>query len=224
MSEAVPAEIKIVIPQLIVGLGNPGNKYAQTRHNVGFEAIDHLAKRWQITLSDHKKFQGIAGEGLTGQQKIRLLKPQTFMNLSGQSVRAVLDWYKLDPTTVLVIYDDLDLPLGKLRMRLAGSAGGHNGMKSIISHLGTQAFPRLRIGIGKSQDETIGHVLGKFAVAEAPIIREVLELSSDAVQLALRQGVEKSMSLYNSRSIATFSTPRQGLDTNPNISPSPSSK
>jgi peptidyl-tRNA hydrolase, PTH1 family len=102
---------------------------------------------------------------------------------------------------VLVIYDDLDLPLGKLRMRLSGSAGGHNGMKSIISHLGTQAFPRLRLGIGKSQDETIGHVLGKFAIAEAPIVQEVLKLSSDAVQLALRQGVEKSMSLYNGRSV-----------------------
>jgi peptidyl-tRNA hydrolase, PTH1 family len=202
MSEDVKEEVKIIIPQLIVGLGNPGSKYAQTRHNVGFDVIDHLAKRWQITLSDQKRFQGIAGEGLTGQQKIRLLKPQTFMNLSGQSVRAVLDWYKLDPTAVLVIYDDLDLPLGKLRMRLAGSAGGHNGMKSIISHLGTPAFPRLRLGIGKSQDETIGHVLGKFAATEAPIVREVLELSSDAVQLALRQGIEKSMSLYNGRSVA----------------------
>jgi peptidyl-tRNA hydrolase, PTH1 family len=201
MSEEVPVEAKMVIPQLIVGLGNPGSKYAQTRHNVGFDAIDHLAKRWQITLSDQKRFQGIAGEGLVGQQKIKLLKPQTFMNLSGQSVRAVLDWYKLDPTAVLVIYDDLDLPLGKLRMRLAGSAGGHNGMKSIISHLGTPAFPRLRLGIGKSQDETISHVLGKFAAAEAPIVREVLELSSDAVQLAMRQGIEKSMSLYNGRSV-----------------------
>jgi peptidyl-tRNA hydrolase, PTH1 family len=201
MSEEVPVETQIVIPQLIVGLGNPGSKYAQTRHNVGFDAIDHLAKRWQITLSDQKRFQGIAGEGLVGQQKIKLLKPQTFMNLSGQSVRAVLDWYKLDPTAVLVIYDDLDLPLGKLRMRLAGSAGGHNGMKSIISHLGTPAFPRLRLGIGKSQDETISHVLGKFAAAEVPIVREVLELSSDAVQLAMRQGIEKSMSLYNGRSV-----------------------
>jgi peptidyl-tRNA hydrolase, PTH1 family len=201
MSEDIKEEVKIIIPQLIVGLGNPGSKYAQTRHNVGFDVIDHLAKRWQITLSDQKRFQGIAGEGIAGQQKIRLLKPQTFMNLSGQSVRAVLDWYKLDPTAVLVIYDDLDLPLGKLRMRLAGSAGGHNGMKSIISHLGTPAFPRLRLGIGKSQNETIGHVLGKFAAAEAPIVREVLELSSDAVQLALRQGIEKSMSLYNGRSV-----------------------
>ncbi len=202
MSEAIKEEVKIIIPQLVVGLGNPGSKYAQTRHNVGFEAIDHLAKRWQINLSDQKRFQGIAGEGLTGQQKIRLLKPQTFMNLSGQSVRAVLDWYKLDPTAVLVIYDDLDLPLGKLRLRLSGSAGGHNGMKSIISHLGTQAFPRLRIGIGKSRDdETIGHVLGKFAATEAPIVRAALELSSDAVQLAVRQGVEKSMSIYNGRAI-----------------------
>jgi PTH1 family peptidyl-tRNA hydrolase len=200
------AAINIVIPQLIVGLGNPGAKYDKTRHNIGFEAIDRLAQCWQITLSDHKKFQGIAGEGLVGTQKIRLLKPQTFMNLSGQSVRAVVDWYKIDPTAVLVIYDDMDLPLGKLRMRLSGSAGGHNGMKSIVSHLGTQAFPRLRLGIGKSQDETIGHVLGKFAVAEQPIVQEVLRLSSDAVNLALREGVEKSMSLFNSKSVAAPAT------------------
>jgi peptidyl-tRNA hydrolase, PTH1 family len=196
---------ELVMPQLIVGLGNPGTKYAQTRHNVGFDLIDILAKRWQISLSDRKQFQGIYGEGIGGNNtKIKLLKPQTFMNLSGQSVRATLDWFKLSPESVLVVYDDLDLPLGKIRLRLSGSAGGHNGMKSIISHLGTQNFPRVRIGIGQSTGEkdTIAHVLGKFSKAETIVIDEVIYLVNDAIEMSLKQGVEKAMSLYNSKSIA----------------------
>jgi PTH1 family peptidyl-tRNA hydrolase len=196
-----------VIPQLIVGLGNPGPKYDRTRHNVGFEIVDVLAQRWQISLSEQKKFQGILGEGIgSGSQKVRLLKPQTYMNNSGQSIRAVVDWYKLPPESVLVIYDDMDLPVGKLRMRLSGSAGGHNGMKSTIAHLGTQAFPRLRIGIGSVREaerdrDTVSHVLGKFSPQEAPIVAEVIQLAADAVELSLRQGVEKAMSLYNNRSV-----------------------
>jgi peptidyl-tRNA hydrolase, PTH1 family len=190
-----------IFPQLIVGLGNPGAKFDRTRHNIGFDLLDRLANRWQIPLTDQKKFQGIAGEGFAGNKRVKLLKPQTFMNLSGQSVRAMLDWYKLTPGEVLVLYDDLDLPLGKLRIRLSGSAGGHNGMKSIISHLGTNTFPRLRMGIGKTDDETISHVLGKFSVAEAPIVDEVLHLAADAVELAIRAGIEQSMNKYNSRSV-----------------------
>jgi peptidyl-tRNA hydrolase, PTH1 family len=195
---------ELVIPQLIVGLGNPGVKYAQTRHNIGFDLVDSLAKRWQISLTDRKQFQGIYGEGFaSNNSKIRLLKPQTFMNLSGQSVRATIDWFKLPPESVLVVYDDLDLPLGKIRLRLSGSAGGHNGMKSLISHLGTQKFPRVRIGIGKStgDKDTISHVLGKFAPNEHPIVDEVIYLGNDAIEMSLKQGVEKAMSLYNSRSI-----------------------
>ena len=195
---------ELVIPQLIVGLGNPGNKYAQTRHNVGFDLVDFLAARWRISLSNSKQFQGIYGEGNGGHNaKIRLLKPQTFMNLSGQSVRAAVDWFKLPPESVLIVYDDLDLPLGKIRLRLSGSAGGHNGMKSIISHLGTQNFPRVRIGIGKSSGEkdTISHVLGKFAQSEVPIVGDVIYLVNDAIELGLKQGIEKSMSLYNSKTI-----------------------
>ncbi len=194
----------IIVPQLIVGLGNPGTKYAQTRHNVGFDLVDILAKRWQIGLSDRKQFQGIYGEGFgLHNAKIRLLKPQTFMNLSGQSVRATIDWFKLTPESVLVVYDDLDLPLGKIRLRLSGSAGGHNGMKSIISHLGVQNFPRVRIGIGKSAGEkdTISHVLGKFSGVETPIVSEVIYLVNEAIEMSLKQGMEKAMSLYNSRSI-----------------------
>jgi peptidyl-tRNA hydrolase, PTH1 family len=195
---------ELIIPQLIVGLGNPGTKYDRTRHNVGFDIIDSLAKCWQISLSDRKQFQGIYGEGLgSNNAKIRLLKPQTFMNLSGQSVRATIDWFKLPPASVLVVYDDLDLPLGKIRLRLSGSAGGHNGMKSIISHLGTQDFPRVRIGIGKSvgEKDTISHVLGKFSPIETPIVSEIIQLVNDSIEMSLKKGVEQAMSIYNSRSI-----------------------
>ncbi len=196
---------ELVIPQLIVGLGNPGIKYEHTRHNVGFDLVNLLAKRWQISLGDRKQFQGVYGEGISSNNtKIRLLEPQTFMNLSGQSVRATLDWFKLAPESVLVVYDDLDLPLGKIRLRLSGSAGGHNGMKSIISHLGTQKFPRVRIGIGQStgDKDTIAHVLGKFSKAETVVVNEVIYLVNDAIEMSLKQGVEKAMSLYNSRSIS----------------------
>ncbi len=125
------------------------------------------------------------------------------MNRAGEAMRAVVDWYKLSPAAVLTIYDDMDLPVGRLRMRLAGSAGGHNGMKSAIAHLNTQDFPRLRLGIGQSDPErdTIAHVLGKFAPDELKIVREILELAADAVELSARQGVAKAMSLYNGRSV-----------------------
>lgn len=135
MKEAA-TEPALVIPQLIVGLGNPEPKYDQTRHNIGFAAVDALARSWQIALSENRKFQGVFGEGRGPKaDKIRLLKPLTYMNRSGQAIRAVTDWYKLPPESVLVIYDDMDLPLGKIRLRLSGSAGGHNGMKSAIAHL-----------------------------------------------------------------------------------------
>jgi peptidyl-tRNA hydrolase, PTH1 family len=199
------AQLKPAPISLIVGLGNPGPKYDRTRHNIGFDLIDRLAKRWQISLTEQKRFQGELGEGLVAGQRIRLLKPNTFMNKSGQSVRAVLDWYKLEPQQVLVLYDDMDLPVGKLRIRLSGSAGGHNGMKSLIAHLGTQDFPRLRVGISKATEtgvakDTISHVLGKFAPEELRILPEVLDMAADAVEMALKQGTEKSMSLYNGRS------------------------
>lgn len=197
----------LLVPQLIVGLGNPGAKYDQTRHNIGFAAIDKLAQTWRISLSENRKFQGQFGEGRAGSQKIRLLKPLTFMNLSGQSIRAVIDWYKLPPESVLVIYDEMDLPLGKIRLRLSGSAAGHNGMKSTIAHLGTQNFPRLRIGIGNPkppdalEKNTINHVLGRFSKAESQVLTEVLQLTVEAIDLSLRQGIAKAMSLYNNRTV-----------------------
>lgn len=200
-----------VRPQLIVGLGNPGAKYSKTRHNVGFDVLDQLSKRWQVPLSEQRRYQGEFGEGFAAPgQKVRLLKPTTYMNRSGQSVRAVVDWFKLSPQSVFVIYDDMDLPLGRLRLRLSGSAGGHNGIKSLIAHLGTQEFPRLRIGIGapKGADgEVVSHVLGKFSPTEAKVLEEILYLTVQASELALKSGVEMAMNRYNGRSVAWPSEP-----------------
>jgi peptidyl-tRNA hydrolase, PTH1 family len=204
---------------LIVGLGNPGAEYERTRHNIGFMAVDRLATSWSISLGKEKRFYGIFGEGrlssrLASSGKIRLLKPTTYMNVSGQSVRACADWFKGNPENILVIYDDMDLPLGKLRLRPSGSAGGHNGMKSIISHLGTQNFPRLRLGIGrggkdgfdnaiasKANQNVTNHVLGGFSTTETKILPEIFDLAESTVTSILADGLEKAMSLYNSRSI-----------------------
>lgn len=192
-----------IVPELIVGLGNPEPKYDNTRHNIGFAVVDELAEVWQMPLKENKRFQGLFAEGVVGGQKVRLLKPLTYMNRSGQSVRAVSDWYKVQPSSVLVVYDDMDLPVGRLRIRTSGSAGGHNGMKSIIAHLGVKEFPRLRIGIGKSDGEkgTISHVLGKFTPQEAKTIEEVLYVSVKAIELSLKQGIEQSMNRYNGFSL-----------------------
>lgn len=207
MKETAPPAV-LVIPQLIVGLGNPEPKYNKTRHNIGFAAVDALANAWQISLAENRKFQAELGEGVGSQRhKIRLLKPLTYMNLSGQAMRAAIDWYKLPPESVLAIYDDMDLPLGKLRLRLSGSAGGHNGMKSAIAHLGTDKFPRLRIGIGKPQGvsandkDTISHVLGKFSMEESELMNRVLKLVIEAMEVSQKEGVEKAMSLYNNRTV-----------------------
>jgi PTH1 family peptidyl-tRNA hydrolase len=194
----------LIIPELIVGLGNPEPKYDNTRHNIGFAVVDELAKVWQMPLKENKRFQGLFAEGVSpGGQRVRLLKPLTYMNRSGQAVRAVTDWYKVESRSVLVIYDDMDLPVGRLRMRLSGSAGGHNGMKSIIAHLGSQEFPRLRLGIGKSDGEkgTINHVLGKFAPEEFKVMDEILYISLKAIELGLKKGIEQSMNRYNGFSI-----------------------
>ncbi|PSO49762.1 MAG: aminoacyl-tRNA hydrolase [Cyanobacteria bacterium SW_9_44_58] len=186
--------------KLIVGLGNPGKKYEQTRHNIGFDAVDRLAKDWQLNWRKDTRFKGYYCEGAVPTiGKVHLLKPLTYMNHSGQAIRAVCDWYKFSPESVLIIYDDLDLPVGKLRLRLSGSAGGHNGMKSIISHLGTENFPRLRIGIKNTEmnKDTVSHVLGKFSPEEQPYIKDTLNLVPKVIDLSLHEGLEKAMSLYN---------------------------
>lgn len=219
---ATPTASPIIIPQLIVGLGNPGSQYDRTRHNIGFALVDQLAATWQIQLSKEGRFQGDYGEGLSPLgQKVRLLKPTTYMNESGRSLRKVVDWFKLPPASVLVVYDELALPVGKLRLRLQGSAGGHNGMRSIIAHLGTTEIPRLRIGIGSLPDldvsagidthisseqgmgqGMVGFVLGRFTPAENQRLPKVLELGVDALELALKQGVEQAMNRYNCRAVA----------------------
>jgi len=198
-------EKKLVIPDVIIGLGNPEKKYEKTRHNIGFEIVDYLADKWGFIWQKNNKFNALFCEGIApNRRKIRLVKTLTYMNLSGQSVRAVLDWYKLNADSILVIYDDMDLPFGRIRLRLSGSAGGHNGMKSIISHVGSQNFSRFRIGIGKSggKEETISHVLGKFSKTEGKVMDELMVLTYDTIHVCLRDGVEKAMSLYNQKFIS----------------------
>jgi PTH1 family peptidyl-tRNA hydrolase len=193
-----PKEVSEI--NLIVGLGNPGTEYDRTRHNVGYLLIDHLAHIWGINLSPERKFKGIYGE----KRPIRLLKPTTFMNLSGQSLRLCCNWYKLDPSSVLVIYDDMDLPLGKIRIRISGSAGGHNGIKSIIQDLGTQDFPRLRIGIGNSEiGGAVNHVLGKFTAEEMVKLTEIFKVTEQAISVMRASGIAKAMSLYNGISVGS---------------------
>ncbi|MEN9232159.1 MAG: aminoacyl-tRNA hydrolase [Thermostichus sp. DG02_5_bins_236] len=195
-----------VAPQLIVGLGNPGPQYANTRHNFGFMLVDRLAQRWGIPLATEKRFQGIYGEGFALGGKRHLLKPETYMNRSGQSVRAVLDWYKLDPGSVLILYDDMDLPLGRLRLRGSGSAGGHNGIKSVIQHLGGESFPRLRLGVGKPKGaplvqqgskDVVGHVLGGFTPQEKTVLEQVLNTAVEAVECCLQEGLSTAMNRFN---------------------------
>lgn len=198
----------LLIPQLIVGLGNPEPKYDQTRHNIGFAAIDALSRSWQSSLSENRKFKGeYAQSTAPGGEKIHLLKPLTYMNLSGQAIAAVTSWYKLKPESVLVIYDDMDLPVGRVRLRLSGSAGGHNGMKSTISHLNSKNFPRLRIGIGRpkkaenSENGTVSHVLGRFSPEENQIMPSVLNYVVECVELCLKKGVEKAMNDCNKKNL-----------------------
>lgn len=192
-------------PTLIIGLGNPEKKYDKTRHNIGFEAVDRLAQRWQWSWKESRRFQASIAEGIGPRsQRICLLKPLTYMNRSGQAAKAAIDWYKFDPEATLAIYDDMDLPLGRLRLRLSGSAGGHNGMKSLIAHLGTQNFPRLRIGIGRdvNNKDAIAHVLGQFTPDERPLVERACDLSLEAIECSLKDGIAKAMSLYNSQTAA----------------------
>ena len=190
--------------QLVVGLGNPGEKYAGTRHNVGFMALDRLAASAGTTFRQQAKLHGLMAEVGLGPSRLRLLKPQTFMNDSGRSIRAALDWFDLEPAQMLVLVDDMDLPLGRLRLRTSGGAGGHNGLRSTIAHLGGQEFPRLRIGIGapalnpvERKQRTVGHVLGRFAPAEQPVLDQVLEEVLQGVDLIQRLGFERAGNRLN---------------------------
>lgn len=185
--------------KLIVGLGNPGKEYDKTRHNIGFEIIKELAKNIGC-LDFRAKFQGLIAEGKIKGEKVLLLMPQTYMNLSGNSVAETVKFYKLNPAEdVIVIYDDMDLPLGKLRLRAKGSAGGHNGIKSIISHCGDE-FARIKCGIGKGKDkdETINFVLGRFPKESEGEVNMMIEKAVEAVkELTLENNIDKVATKYN---------------------------
>ena len=183
---------------MIVGLGNPGKEYAHTRHNVGFETIDILADRMGIEVEE-KKHKGLCGKGILAGQKVILLKPQTYMNLSGESVRAAADFYKVDPEDILVIYDDISLEPGQLRLRGKGSAGGHNGIKNIIAHLGTQVFQRVKIGVGEKPKnyDLKDFVLGHFSKAEQELMEEGCQHSVQAVELMLEGEIQAAMNEFN---------------------------
>ncbi len=181
---------------LLVGLGNPGTKYADTRHNVGFMVIDELLHRWGGSNYRRHCRSLVAEERLCG-ERVALAKPQTFMNKSGEAVAALLSWYKVPMDRLLVIYDDLDLPLGQLRLRTTGSAGGHNGMRSIISCLGRQDIRRLRIGIGAPAGVAVEYVLGRFSSGERSAVELMIAQAADAVESILEQGFEAAMNKYN---------------------------
>jgi PTH1 family peptidyl-tRNA hydrolase len=183
--------------KLVVGLGNPGSKYEGTRHNIGFELVDRLAAGGVGVKFQHK-FDGLVAESEIDFHRILLLKPQTFMNLSGRCVGQVLRFYKLELTDLLVICDDLNLPLGKLRIRGAGSDGGQKGLRDITIHLGTDAFARLRIGIGeRGQSDATDYVLSRFRSAERALIDDSLILASQAVAVWVTQGLAAAMNRFN---------------------------
>lgn len=181
--------------KVIVGLGNPGSRYAGTRHNVGFEVVDRLAARAPAQV----RFEALTAEIWEGAQKILLAKPQTFMNRSGRSVRQIVDYYEVPRAELLVICDDINLPLGRLRFRARGTHGGHNGLRDIQNQLGTTEYPRLRIGIDLPPPETPSeeYVLARFRPSERPIIEDACERAAQAVTLWIGQGIEACMNQYN---------------------------
>lgn len=184
---------------IIVGLGNPGRKYENTRHNLGFITIDRLASKHDIKV-DKIKFKALVGDGRIAGQKVLLVKPQTYMNLSGESVREVANFYKVDPNEIIVIYDDLDLPLGNLRIRKSGSAGTHNGMKSVVYQLKNDQFPRVRIGIGQNGDkDIIDFVIGGFRKEEVPILEDTVDKAVMAIESMIGETVDIAMNKYNSK-------------------------
>ena len=190
--------------RLVVGLGNPGEKYASTRHNVGFMALELLTTREGGRFKAMSRLQGDLADVGSGSARLRLLMPQTYMNESGRSIRAALDWFDLGIDQLIVLVDDMDLPLGRLRLRARGGAGGHNGLKSTIQHLGTQDFARLRIGIGapgrnpeERRARTVSHVLGQFNRAEEALLQEVLREVLRGLDHIQRQGLDRAGNAIN---------------------------
>ena len=184
---------------IIAGLGNPGGKYEKTKHNMGFQVIDLLADKYHIEMNQ-KKHKAICGTGVIEGVKVLLLKPKTFMNLSGESIRDAVDFYKIDPETeLIVIYDDISLAPGHLRIRKKGSAGGHNGIKNIIQHLGTQVFPRIRVGVGEKPEgwDLADYVLSGFSKEDEVLVKESWERAVEAAAVMLTDGPEKAMNDFN---------------------------
>ncbi len=189
---------------IIAGLGNPGRKYENTRHNMGFMALDLLADACDIRV-DKLKFKSLTGEGRLGGQRVLLMKPQTYMNLSGEAVREAVRFYKVESPNLIVLYDDIDLPVGTCRIRKKGSAGTHNGMRSVIYQLADDQFPRIRVGIAPLDrpaprgDALIGYVIGQVSEAEGKLLRPALETAAKAAAAIVESGVERAMNLYNVR-------------------------
>ena len=184
---------------VIAGLGNPGSKYEKTRHNAGFQVIDRLAEKYHIDMK-MKRHRAVCGTGLIEGVRVHLVKPQTFMNLSGESIQEAVRFSGADPQSeFLVIYDDVSLPPGQLRIRKKGSAGGHNGMKNIILHLGTQEFARVRVGVGEKPAgyDLADYVLGHFSKEEEKQMEEAFERAADAVAVILKEGTDRAMNQFN---------------------------
>ena len=187
---------------LIVGLGNPGVEYAATRHNIGFDMITYLSDKYNIPVNS-REGKALVGKGILAGEKVMLAQPQTYMNLSGESVRALMDYYKIDIEDLLVIYDDISLDVGQIRMRGKGSAGGHNGIKSIIQHTGTQEFARIKIGVGQKPEggDLVKHVLGRFSREEDGLFRDVFALAEEGLLAWLQEDMKSAMNKVNGRRI-----------------------
>ena len=183
---------------LVVFLGNPGLKYRNTRHNAGFLAADAVERECGVSI-DRLRFHALTAQAELGGQKVLLMKPQTYMNSSGESIRAAADYYKVDPEDILVVYDDISLALGQLRIRAKGSAGGHNGIKSIIAHLGTQEFPRVKVGVGEkpSRMDLADYVLGHFSKEEQATMDDAVKEAADAVCEIVNVGIAQAMNDHN---------------------------
>jgi len=183
---------------LIVGLGNPEEDYSQTRHNMGFNVINKIAKEYNIQINQ-KKFEGLFGTGIIEEQKVILLKPQTFMNLSGRSIKQCMDFYKIDIEDLIVIYDDMDIDKGKVKIRKLGGPGTHNGMRSIVENIGTQNFSRVRVGIGMPEfkDDMINYVIGYVPEEERKILDQGCEIAKEGVVEILKNGIDNAMNKIN---------------------------